>query len=183
MIIPKESKTFRVIRTLTCLDNIKCELTSTLIFRAAGIGDLIQAPRLINTRKSNALKARAQVIFFCLVRVACQTVSVLYCPTTEVATFSPRLPVFKSAYRNVHKACFDRRTTQSEFCFETNILCNRRSVQWRTMKFELRKTAFQNKLTLTKSRTTSDFINFYAVLELFEAIQFWTSYIHTSFIC
>ena len=29
---------------------------------------------------------------------------------------------FKNAYRNVRKAFFDRRTTQSEFCFETNIL-------------------------------------------------------------
>jgi len=26
--------------------------------------------------------------------------------------------------RNVRKAYFDRRTTPSEFCFETNILCN-----------------------------------------------------------
>ena len=56
---------------------------------------------------------------------------------------------FKNAYRNVRKAYFDRRTTQSEFCFETNILSNRRSVQWGTMKFEVRKTALQNKLTLT----------------------------------
>ena len=35
---------------------------------------------------------------------------------------------FKNAYRNVREAYFDRGTTQSEFCFETNILCNRRSV-------------------------------------------------------
>ena len=35
---------------------------------------------------------------------------------------------FKNGYRNVRKAYFDRRTTQSEFCFETNILCDRRSV-------------------------------------------------------
>ena len=34
------------------------------------------------------------MIFFCLVRVACQTVSVVYFPTTEVATCSPRLPIF-----------------------------------------------------------------------------------------
>ena len=34
------------------------------------------------------------MIFFCLVRVACQTVSVFYFPTTEVATCSPRLPIF-----------------------------------------------------------------------------------------
>ena len=39
-----------------------------------------------------------------------------------------RVGFFKNAYRNVRKAYFDRRTTQSEFCFETNILCNRRSV-------------------------------------------------------
>ena len=31
MIIPKQSKKFRVICTLTCLDNIKCESTSTQI--------------------------------------------------------------------------------------------------------------------------------------------------------
>ena len=35
---------------------------------------------------------------------------------------------FKNAYRNVRKAYFDRRTTQSEFCFEIDILCDRRSV-------------------------------------------------------
>ena len=35
-----------------------------------------------------------------------------------------RVGFFKNAYRNVRKAYFDRRTTQSEFCFETNILCN-----------------------------------------------------------
>ena len=35
---------------------------------------------------------------------------------------------FKNAYRNVREAYFDRRTTQSEFCFETDILCKRRSV-------------------------------------------------------
>ena len=39
-----------------------------------------------------------------------------------------RVRFFKNAYRNVRKAYFDRRTTQSEFCFETNILCNQRSV-------------------------------------------------------
>ena len=41
MIIPKQSKKFRVIWTLTSLDNIKCESTSTLRSWAAGIGDLI----------------------------------------------------------------------------------------------------------------------------------------------
>ena len=50
------------------------------------------------------------------------------------------------------------------------------------MKFELRKTAFQNKLTLTKSRTTSDFIKFYAVLELFEANSGLLTYIHPLFV-
>ena len=78
-------------------------------------------------------------------------------------------------YRNVRKAYFDRRTTQSEFYFANNILCNRRSVQWRTTKFEMRKTALQNKLTLNSyssngkqtAKQTSDFIKFYAVLELF----------------
>ena len=33
-------------------------------------------------------------MFFCLVRVACQTVSVFYFPSKEVATCSPRLPIF-----------------------------------------------------------------------------------------
>ena len=80
-----------------------------------------------------------------------------------------RVGFFKNAYRNARKAYFDRQTTQSEFCFEINILCDRRSVQWRTMKFEVRRTALQNKLTLTNSRAASDFIKFYAVLELFEA--------------
>ena len=74
----------------------------------------------------------------------------------------------KNTYRNVRKDYFDGRATQSQFCLETNILCNRRSVQWRTMKFEVRTTALQNKVTLN-SRTNSDFIKFYPVLELFEA--------------
>ena len=39
-----------------------------------------------------------------------------------------RLGFFKNVYPNVRKAYFDRTTTLSEFCFETNILCNRRSV-------------------------------------------------------
>ena len=39
-----------------------------------------------------------------------------------------RVGFFKNAYRNVRKANFDRQITQGEFCFETNILCNRRSV-------------------------------------------------------
>ena len=60
-----------------------------------------------------------------------------------------RVGFFKNAYRNVRKAYFDRRTTQSEFCFEINILCDWRSVQWRAMKFEVRKTALQNKPMLT----------------------------------
>ena len=36
------------------------------------------------------------MVFFCLVGVAYQTVSVFYFPTTEVATCSPRLPNFSS---------------------------------------------------------------------------------------
>ena len=75
------------------------------------------------------------------------------------------------------KAYFDRRTTHSEFYFANNILCNRRSVQWRTTKFEMRKTALQNKLTLNSyssngkqtAKRTFDFIKFYAVLGLFKA--------------
>ena len=39
-----------------------------------------------------------------------------------------RLGFFKNAYHKVRKAYFARRTTQSEFCFETNIPCNPRPV-------------------------------------------------------
>ena len=39
-----------------------------------------------------------------------------------------RVRFFKNVYRNVRKAYFDRQTTQSEFYFANNILCNRRSV-------------------------------------------------------
>ena len=49
---------------LTCLHNIRCESTSTLRSWAAGVGDLIQPATSINSRKSNAMKARAQVIYF-----------------------------------------------------------------------------------------------------------------------
>ena len=35
-----------------------------------------------------------------------------------------RVGFFKNTYHNVRKAYFDRRTTQSEFCFEINILCD-----------------------------------------------------------
>ena len=73
---------------------IRCESTSTLRSWAAGVGDLKQPPTSINTRKSNAIKARAQVIYFRLVRVACQTISDFYFPRTKVATYSPRLPTF-----------------------------------------------------------------------------------------
>ena len=38
-----------------------------------------------------------------------------------------RLEFFKNAYRNVRKVNFDKRSTQNEFCFETSILCSRRS--------------------------------------------------------
>ena len=68
--------------------------------------------------------------------------------TAEAKPRRKRPGFFKNAYRNVRKAYFDRRTTQSEFCFEIDILCDRRSVQWRTLKFEVRKTALQKKLTL-----------------------------------
>ena len=37
-----------------------------------------------------------------------------------------RVGFFKNVYRNVRKAYFDRRSTQSEFYFANNILCNRR---------------------------------------------------------
>ena len=60
-----------------------------------------------------------------------------------------RVGIFKNAYPNVRKVYFDRGTTQSEFRFKITILCDRRSVQRRTMKVEVRKTALQNKLTLT----------------------------------
>ena len=40
------------------------------------------------------MKARAQVIYFRPVRVVCRTVSVFHFPPTEVATYSPRLPIF-----------------------------------------------------------------------------------------
>ena len=59
-----------------------------------------------------------------------------------------RLGFFKNACRNVRKAYFDRRTTPSEFCFEASILCNRRSLYWRTKNLDVRKTALHNKLTL-----------------------------------
>ena len=38
------------------------------------------------------------MIFLCLVRVACQTVSVVYFPTTEVATCSPQLLIFSQLF-------------------------------------------------------------------------------------
>ena len=71
------------------------------------------------------------------------------CSISLTAETKPRrneatMGFFKNAYRNFRKCYFDRRT----FCFETNILRNRRSVQWRTIKFKVRKTALQNKLTL-----------------------------------
>ena len=55
-------------------------------------------------------------------------------------------------------------TTQSEFCFEINILCDRRSVQWRTLKFEMRKTALQNKLTLKLVNKQPSGFRFHQVL-------------------
>ena len=37
-----------------------------------------------------------------------------------------RVEFSKNVYRDVRKVYFERRTTRNEFCFETNILCNRR---------------------------------------------------------
>ena len=88
-----------------------------------------------------------------------------------------RVGFFKNAYHNVRKVYFDRRTTQSEFCFEINILCDRRSVQWRTMKFEARKTALQNKLTLKLVNKQPSGFLFHQVLRCFrvDGSQFWTT--------
>ena len=84
---------------------------------------------------------------------------------------------FKNVYRNVRKAYFDRRTTQSEFWFEMNILCDRRSVQWRTMKVEVRKTALQNNLTLKLVNKQPSGFRFHQVLRCFRVVlsQFWTT--------
>ena len=84
---------------------------------------------------------------------------------------------FKNAYRNARKAYFDRRTSQSEFCFEINILCDERSVQWRTMKIEVRNTALQNKLTLNLvNKQPRGFLS-HQVLRCFRVVwsQFWTT--------
>ena len=88
-----------------------------------------------------------------------------------------RVGFFKNAYRNVRKAHVDRRTTQSEFCFEINILCDRRSVQWRTMKFEVGKTALQNKLTLKLVNKQPSGFRFHQVLRCFRVVwsQLWTT--------
>ena len=77
---------------------------------------------------------------------------------------------FKNAYRNARKAYFDRRTSQSEFCFEINILCDERSVQWRTIKIEVRNTALQNKLTLNLvNKQPSGFLS-HQVLRCFRVV-------------
>ena len=81
-----------------------------------------------------------------------------------------RVGFFKNAYRNVRKAYFDRRTTPSEFCFEINILGDRRSVQWRTSKFEVRKTALQNKLTLNLVNKQPSGFRFHQVLRCFRVV-------------
>ena len=78
---------------LTCLDNIRCESTITLISWAAGVANLIQPPTSINTRKSSAMKARAQVMYLSGWH-AKSFLSFFYFPPTEVATCSPRLPIF-----------------------------------------------------------------------------------------
>ena len=93
-----------------------------------------------------------------------------------------RLWLFKNAYRKVRKAYFGRRSTQSEFCFETNTLSNRRSLQCRTMKFEMRMAALQNKLSSNNyiaqmvNKQPSDFW-FHQVLRCLRVVwsQFWTS--------
>ena len=46
--------------------------------------------------------------------------------TTNYDASKMRVGFFKNVYRNVRKAYFDRRTTQSEFYFANNILCNQR---------------------------------------------------------
>ena len=81
-----------------------------------------------------------------------------------------RVGFFKNAYRNVRKAYFDRRTTQIEFCFEINVLCDRRSVQWRTLNFEVGKTALQKKLTLKLVNKQPSAFRFHQVLRCFTVI-------------
>ena len=44
---------------LTCLDNVRCESTSTPRSRAASVGDIYSITTKINTRKSNAMETRA----------------------------------------------------------------------------------------------------------------------------
>ena len=71
------------------------------------------------------------MIFFCLVRVACQTVSVFYFPTKEVATCSPRLPIFKDSWHQsiVHVIefnkvllTFERKQKRKTFDFLTKFI-------------------------------------------------------------
>ena len=88
-----------------------------------------------------------------------------------------RVGFFKNAYRNVRKAYVDRRTTQSEFCFEINILCDRRSVQWRAMKFEVGKTVLQTKVMLKLVNKQPSGFRFHQVLRCFRVVwsHFWTT--------
>ena len=58
-----------------------------------------------------------------------------------------------------------------------SIFSDRRSLQWRTMKFEVRKTALQNKLTLKFVNKQPSGFRFHQVLRCFRVVssQFWTS--------
>ena len=61
------------------------------------------------------------------------------------------MPVFTLETNNqTNNECLPKfvQTHNASSSIKTAILCNRRSVQCRSMKFELRKTALQNKLTL-----------------------------------
>ena len=88
-----------------------------------------------------------------------------------------RVGFFKNVYRNVRKAYFDRRTTHSEFYFEINILRDRRSVQWRAMKFEVGKTVLQTKVMLKLLNKQPSGFRFHQVLRCFRVVwsQFWTT--------
>ena len=81
-----------------------------------------------------------------------------------------RVGFFKNAYRNVREAYFDRRTTRSVFCFEIDIRCDRSSVQRRTLKFKVRKTALQNKLTLKLVNKEPGGFRFHQVLRCFRVV-------------
>ena len=75
-----------------------------------------------------------------------------------------RAGFFKNAYRNVRKAYFDRGTTQSEFCFETNILCNRWSSKWGRRHFRT-SSRYLGKQTAERLPMSSSFTVFYSCLK------------------